>query len=322
MTGPAPAPLLRAVDDGRPDTARPVAPPTQAPRGVSRLENPAPTLPRPTLPNRLGVPRTPRTPDPLRPQDSTALETALETALSRDGHGQPLAPSARAALAQTLGRAVDDVRVVQNVHVPAALKEARADGLTVGRTVFLSPDTRLETPAGLALAAHEATHAIRHSEPSFVPQVLRRTGAAPTAHDEEAVALGTEHAVVREQAPVPGAAPASAQNAPRLPGLPAPWEPMPRWDDPEPARPIQSAPASPPPAPLPAAPPPNPTVPAWAHAAASDRPAPASPAPAAASGSPAVGRRAATPAQVDLDQVAREVYARLRDRLGDELRRL
>ncbi|WP_158263806.1 eCIS core domain-containing protein [Deinococcus arcticus] len=295
--------------------ARPVAPPTQAPR-ATRLDRPAPLVPRPAAPSRLGLPRA------ARPPTETALEEALDTALHRDGHGQPLAPSARAALAQTLGRAVDDVRVVQNVHVPAALKIARADGLTVGRTVFLAPDTRVDTPAGFALAAHEATHAIRHDQPTFVPQVLRRAGPGPTPQDEEAVALGTEHAVAREQRQTP-----PAPSAARLPGLPAPWEPMPGWDDPVGApRPAAPGPraeplASSPPS-LPAAPPPQPSVPAWAHAAASDRPHPGSPPPAAPASTPAVGRRVTAAPQVDLDQVAREIYARLRDRLGDELRRL
>ncbi|MFC6663519.1 eCIS core domain-containing protein [Deinococcus multiflagellatus] len=227
----------------------------------------------------------------------------------------------RAALGQTLGTGLDDVRVVQNVHVPAALNLAQADGLTVGRTVFLSPDTRLDTGAGMALAAHEATHAIRHQQPTFVPQVLRRQGAAPSPHDEEAVALGTEHATAREQAQARRPAPLDTPEAQRLPGLPAPWEPMPGWDDGA-ARQPAPAPAEPPAPPVQAAPPPNAALPTWAQAAAANRPAAGAPPPGAASSTPAVGRRAAAAPQVDLDQVAREVYARLRDRLGAELRRL
>ena len=52
---------------------------------------------------------------------------------------------------------------------------------------------------------------------------------------------------------------------------------------------------------------------------------PAAPAPAAAErqgDGAAVGRRAPVAAAVDLDQVAREVYARLRERLSTELRRV
>lgn len=63
------------------------------------------------------------------------------------------------------------------------------------------------------------------------------------------------------------------------------------------------------------------TSPLW-HAAATDR----APAPAAKPARPpedqAVGRRAQPRSSVDLDQVAREVYARLRERLSQELRRL
>jgi hypothetical protein len=70
-------------------------------------------------------------------------------------------------------------------------------------------------------------------------------------------------------------------------------------------------------------PPPAPAGGAWVHAAALDRPA--APAPAAAErqgDGAAVGRRAPSAPSVDLDQVAREVYARLRERLSTELRRV
>ncbi|MFW8627616.1 eCIS core domain-containing protein [Deinococcus sp. ME38] len=281
-------------------------------------------------PLRVGQPALPPVPrrhddgPPVSPTAPTTpvqrLSQALQAAVRHDGHGQPLAPGAQATLARLMGTSVADVRVVRNASVLPALQAARAEALTVGRTVFLSPDTRLDTPAGTALAAHEVTHALRRDQPSFVPEVLRRAPgpARPDAHDEEGVALATEHATY----------PASEPD--RRPAPPTAWEAR-SWetDSPAPAprpaaRPPTSAPARPAPESqpfLPGVPPPAPAGGAWVHAAALDRPA----APAAAErqgDGAAVGRRAPSAPSVDLDQVAREVYARLRERLSTELRRV
>ncbi|WP_189068634.1 eCIS core domain-containing protein [Deinococcus radiotolerans] len=242
--------------------------------------------------------------------------SALAHAAHRDGHGTPLAPGELAALRDVLGTSVADVRVIRRPEVAPALRAARADGLTLGDTVFLPHDLPLDRPAGLALAAHEFTHARRARDPLFVPSAL--THAAPQAADEEAVALATEHAAFEH---TPDPAPPR-----RAPGLPAPWEPLPTWSG-EPSlssgpRPgAARLPAAP--APRPSSPPPGPGAVPW-HAAAADRPAPAPPA-KAASRPPedqAVGRRAPQTAAVDLDQMARDVYARLREQLSQEMRRL
>ncbi|MVN85680.1 DUF4157 domain-containing protein [Deinococcus sp. HMF7620] len=302
-----PAPLGRAPAEVRPPPAR-LGPPTL---GKPRSASPLPS--QPVVPGTL-----------LEMPGQAPLAQAVQTAFQRDGHGQAFAPSVQAALQRTLGTDLGDVRVVQNVHVPAALKAAQAHGLTVGQTVFLAPETRLDTPAGLALAAHEVTHAVRHTRPNFVPEVLRRAAPQAQSHDEEGVALATEHAALREHTtrPDPVSVNWSRQGsqANRLPGLPAPWDAMPVWDEPASASTRHHA-APPAALPLPAAPPPQAGPTPWAHAAAADRPAPSSAPPPAAS-TPSVGRRVAPTPQVDLDQVAREVYARLRDRLGAELRRL
>ncbi|WP_155300097.1 eCIS core domain-containing protein [Deinococcus kurensis] len=289
-----------------------------------------------------GPPALRRLPRAARAPEQPVLK-ALEHALERDGHGTPFSPGEQDALRDVLGTSVADVRVVRRPEVAAALRAARADGLTVGETVFLPHDLPLGSAAGLALAAHEVTHARRAREPLFVPAALTRPdrrAAAPTASDEEGVALATEHAVSDLAGPVWGPARGPAGNgratagrgtdAPRrLPGLPAPWEPLPGWETAGPDAPVavpDRAPAASPvrtPAPLPVAAPPLPAAPAplW-HAAASDR----APAPAATPARPpedqAVGRRAQPRSSVDLDQVAREVYARLRERLSQELRRL
>ncbi|UBV44943.1 DUF4157 domain-containing protein (plasmid) [Deinococcus taeanensis] len=251
----------------------------------------------------------------------------MNEALHEDGHGTPMAPSLQSTLEQNLGTRVGDIRVVRNPRVPEALRAANADALTVDRTVFLSPDTDLSTPAGVALAAHEMTHALRATQPLFVPDVLRVPGApAAAVGNEEHVALATEWAVQARTVPSRSAVPVD-----RAPGLPAPWEPLPGWDAPSPParapravgamRPVSAEAQHFPDTHMPAAPA-QATPGAWLHAAANQRPQPTAPAPSApASKEQAVGRRAAPAAAVDLDQVAREVYARLRERLGNELRR-
>ncbi|MFC6803332.1 DUF4157 domain-containing protein [Deinococcus caeni] len=274
------------------------------------------------------LPPVPRRQDDGPPVSPTApatpvqrLSQALQAAVRHDGHGQPLAPGTQATLARLMGTSVADVRVVRNASVLPALQAARAEALTVGRTVFLSPDTRLDTPAGTALAAHEVTHALRRDQPSFVPEVLRRAPgpARPDAHDEEGVALATEHATY----------PASEPD--RRPAPPTAWEAR-SWetDSPAPAprpaaRPPTSAPTRPAPESqsfLPGVPPPAPAGGAWVRAAALDRPAAPAPAAERQGDGAAVGRRAPSTPSVDLDQVAREVYARLRERLSTELRRV
>ncbi|WP_291428801.1 DUF4157 domain-containing protein [Deinococcus sp.] len=264
---------------------------------------------------------------------------ALQAAVRQDGHGQPLAPGAQASLARLMGTSVADVRVIRNAGVTGALQAAQADALTVGRTVFLSPDTPLDSGAGRALAAHEFTHALRQKTAGFVPDVLRRAPARPDGSAEEAVALATEHASVHGPD-------GSSRSTPtrRLPGLPAPWEPLPwetvpsgpgqgdrpdrsPWGEVTPTREFQLPPASEDRRAL---------LPGLGlqsgglagpgglgnvvNAAATDRAKPQE-ARDTQAGAPPVGRRAQGAPSVDLDQVAREVYARLRERLSSELRR-
>ncbi|GGN41205.1 eCIS core domain-containing protein [Deinococcus daejeonensis] len=327
----APGPLDAAPERG----VRPV--PARLAPGTPLL---APDAPRRAAPGPQLLKAAP-TPGRTRTGTDQAVMAALEHALARDGHGTPLSPGEQDALRGVLGTSVADVRVVRRPEVKPALRAARADGLTVGETVFLPHDVPLGSAAGLALAAHEVTHARRARDPLFVPAALTRPTqpprpdasprpGRPAAVDEEGVALATEHAAFAQADP----ARQSRVDAPRrAPGLPAPWEPLPAWDAPDPAaRPSVSAdawapavPSAPAPvqsvsAALPAAPPPA-TSPLW-HAAATDR----APAPAAKPARPpedqAVGRRAQPRSSVDLDQVAREVYARLRERLSQELRRL
>lgn len=276
-------------------------------------------FPRPDFPARSGpalsVPAQPARPD---------LSHLSAQVLQADGHSTPLPLGVQEALQRTLGTSVRDIRVVRNAQVPALLSAANADGLAVDRTVFLPAHVDLTTPAGHALAAHEFTHALRRTQPGFTPDVVRRANpAAPSLAHEEELAVLTEHLAHQEAQDAPRASArtsslpltAGERRTPRDMSLPrAPIMPAPTRPEPAPVTPTSPARAS---APAP-----------QVHAADTNRPAPqppANPAPAPSKEREkdvAVGSRQSTTPQVDLDQVARDVYARLRERLGEELRRL
>lgn len=273
-------------------------------------------------------PDLPGRPGPVLPLPAQSARPDLADlgaqALRADGHGTPLPLAVQEALQRTLGTSVRDIRVVRNAQVPTLLSAANADGLAVDRTVFLPAHVDLTTPAGHALAAHEFTHALRRTQPGFTPDVVRRADpAAPSLAHEEQLAVLTEHLAHQEAQDAPWA---SARTS-SLP-LTARERRTPR-DMSLPRAPIMPAPTRPEPAPV------TPTSPARAsasapqvHAADTNRPTPqppSNPAPAPSKEREkdvAVGSRQSTTPQVDLDQVARDVYARLRERLGEELRRL
>lgn len=273
-------------------------------------------------------PDLPGRPGPVLPLPAQSARPDLAhlgaQALQADGHGTPLPLAVQEALQRTLGTSVRDIRVVRNAQVPALLSAANADGLAVDRTVFLPSYVDLSTPAGHALAAHEFTHALRRTQPGFMPDVVRRANpAAPSLAHEEELAVLTEHLAHQEARDVPRA-PARTSSLP----LTAREQRTPR-DMSLPRAPSMPAPTRPEVAPVTPSAPARTSAPApQVHAADMNRPAPqppANPAPAPSKEREkdvAVGSRQSTTPQVDLDQVARDVYARLRERLGEELRRL
>lgn len=323
------APSLTSPDarvwPGRESGLRPSVSPTEPPQAFPtpvwasspRVETTA--FSQPDLPGRPG-PVLPLPAQSARPD----LADLGAQALRADGHGTPLPLAVQEALQRTLGTSVRDIRVVRNAQVPALLSAANADGLAVDRTVFLPAHVDLTTPAGHALAAHEFTHALRRTQPGFMPDVVRRANpAAPSLAHEEELAVLTEHLAHQEAQDAPRAA-ARTSSFP----LTARERRTPR-DMPLPRAPIMPAPTRPELAPVTPAAPARTSSPApQVHAADTNRPTPqppSNPAPAPSKEREkdvAVGSRQSTTPQVDLDQVARDVYARLRERLGEELRRL
>lgn len=288
------------------------------------------------------------------PASQPQIPQLATEAIEAEGHGQPLPLGVQEALQHTLGTSVKNIRVVRNPQVGAALEQAKAEALTVDQTVLLPEDIDLETPAGHALAAHEYTHALRKTQPQFVPEVLRRqqqnASQSPVsaltkltkAQSEEEVALATEHAAHQEfsqQRGLSRPAPSSNQATQPYNGLPAPHEPMPFWSDQadqasslvntpswmvsekKEAAPAETASTD-------VMPPLSPDALAaqGIFAADRERPKPAASPPQQKpeqkeSDSPVGNKSGKTPSQ-DLDHLAHDVYNRLRDRLSDELRRL
>jgi len=225
-----------------------------------------------------------------------------------------------------------------------------ADAITVGDSVFLGAGQDEGTPAGLGVLAHELTHVARNRRPDFVPPIARSaerslgqegSPTVPPVSDEETLAttveahvrtaadqtrqaefaaVGEPPALTVEPGAVPDVSPAQTleRRRPAVPmppqgqtnwgGLPAPWEPLPDWVVTPPAATTSES---------------VPTVgDAYAPGGAGTEiqrageerslEAPAETATAA--------HPAATP-EADLDRLAQQVYARLKQRLSAERRR-
>ncbi len=266
----------------------------------------------------------------------------VERALAQPEAREPLPLQARARLAPLLGADVSGVHVVRDARAAEAVAEVGADALAVGDTVLLGAGQDLSSPQSLALLAHELTHVLRERQPGFVPASVRRQTRSARL-DEETLAERVEGQVrQRLQAARPAESPRPTAGAAPSPsewnGLPAPWDPMPHWEAPATNEaPRQAAPraAAAAPAPLasaPAAPAAAAPFASGARAASSARSVASSDSgsdSAGAGGSevaqgPAVGfdHRKTNRNAPDLDRLAVQIYAILKRRLSDEMRRI
>jgi hypothetical protein len=238
------------------------------------------------------------------------------------------------------------VRVYRGSLAEQITRNQAADAATTGDAILLAPGHHDETaPQTLGVLAHELTHVARQRTPRFVPPVVR--GRVGETADEEPLAEAVEahtRSAARAAGPAqpapaaPGAPPiaqpangrlgepptasaASAQNPDSWNGLPAPWEPLPNWVASawvEPAGAEQAAPPSPTAASAASSAGGGDTATAPAfQLAEQDRSIESTPAAAPASAAPAAG-----PVPPDLDALAKQVYAVLKQRLAAERRRL
>ncbi len=290
------------------------------------------------------APRTPPVPAPLavtpsptvaanEPESTATLPRQEAVAGTRTmPPPPPLAESTRRFLQPLVGIDPVDVAVHRGAAADEVAAQHQADAVTIGEEVFLSAGNDDERdPATRALIAHELTHVVRRRQPRFVPPI---TSDLPTGGESEEAVARTVEARVRRDAqaldaqpnpsepPSPAVVPQTspAQEPGDWGGLPAPWEPMPSWFadswSAPPASPAPGGPTEPAPTFAPAAESPPVVARAALNRAVEDAaPPPAAPAPAQQ------GNQQELPPQ-DVDALARQVYAVLRQRLAAERRRL
>jgi Domain of unknown function (DUF4157) len=130
--------------------------------------------------------------------------------------GDPVPPQAREALRPVLGAAVDALRLHDDRAADAIASRHNADAVSAGTDVFFRRGRlRLHERAGIALLAHEATHALEQARPGA--DWRRSTAAGRDA--EERRALSVERAILAGTtvAPPPArfaAAPSSSASSP------------------------------------------------------------------------------------------------------------
>lgn len=214
-----------------------------------------------------------------------------------------------------------------------------ADAVTVGEQIFIAATDEEQTPQAQGLLAHELTHVARSREPRFVPPLLRDLPAP--SFDEEQLASAVEARVIAaaepaqavepftravasprtadpaaSAAPTPAVTPPDQASPSTWNGLPAPWEELPDWFTAAAAPAPESAPPTPapPPAPAPAM---TPAAAPAVQLAEVGRSLESTPPLAAQGASP---EAPGTPPP-DLDQLARQVYTIVKQRLAIERRR-
>ena len=253
--------------------------------------------------------------------------------------------SVRRFLRPLIGIDPASVPTYRGAAAQLAAASYQAAALALDGSIVLADDAETTTPRGLALLAHELTHIARQRQPRFVPPALRRDQREQPEGSEEQLAEAVERQVAAlarvggearssllgtptsDALPAaPGAAwaapfghtsvePAGNASPVAAPpdkalwgGLPAPWEPLPSSlaATREPAAPAASAQR---------AGPSDEAVPRLAGLARATPPPP----PVASHTSAPTPARSTDP---DLDTLARQVYAALKQRLAAERRRM
>jgi hypothetical protein len=122
----------------------------------------------------------------------TALGAADITALL--GPGQTLEASVRSQLEAALGEDLGDVRVHTGLEAERLAASLEAHAFTIGRHVIMGEGSwETDTPEGLGLLAHEATHVVQAAQGR-----LHETDTPARLDQLEAEAYGREAAFVAE----------------------------------------------------------------------------------------------------------------------------
>ncbi len=262
----------------------------------------------------------------LAREDASAALTGSMSA------SEPPREGVRRRLRPLLGIDLADVRIHSDAPAQQLAQAYRADAIAIGTDIALAAGVAGDSPAAQGLLAHELAHVARSQRPRFVPPIAR---AAPAPADEEQLAELVEAQVgaivaqpttapdgwVAATASSPAHKPSPGQAAPeRLRdraswhGLPAPWEPLPAAI----ALPLAGT--------LPASTPAGDTA---VSAVTMSSTAAEPPVARAAQDRPALRAKSQAPppaaapsqAEPDLDALARQIYALLKQRLAAERRR-
>ena len=264
----------------------------------------------------------------------------------RGQRATPLRETTRRFLKPILGYDPVDVPVFRTPAAATVAAHYRAEAVTDGHSVVLSTTDSEATPRTLGLLAHELTHiAQQRVTTRFVPPAARssaahnssaetdaRTAEARTLTSAKAQMRGVGQPQVRIEPTLPPTTvdrqPPTREAQPpnnALPawnGLPAPWEQKPAWMYQPASAPVPTAASMPPPpAPKPAsraAAPPAAAAPAAVQLAETTRSKPAQ----SVIGEPNAVPEPPHAPEPDLDDLARQVYAMLKQRLATERRRI
>lgn len=245
-------------------------------------------------PQTASAPQAPARPPSARPRTVPPAPTPPPVTV------QAIASSARPWLEPIVGYDPTGTPVVTGAAATSAARRLSADAFAVQGVVVLAGAPEPSAPRTAGLLAHELSHL--HPQRRVSPAAP----APPSSDEEQAARVAETTATLRAARAAP-----ALHAAPRPEPwgeLPAPWEPLPDWlTAPRAAEgPLSLAPPAPRPA-IAASPPPPAPAPALA---ATDRPA----------AEPALAAEAPQPAP-DLDELARQVYGRLKRRLLLERRR-
>jgi Domain of unknown function (DUF4157) len=104
-----------------------------------------------------------------------------------------LSERSRRFLKPLTGMDVNNIRIQRDAQTREVTDVLKADALAVGETILLSDKYTDESPEALGVIAHEMIHVNRRQNPRFVPPMLQNVGSGLS--DEEALALNTESQV-------------------------------------------------------------------------------------------------------------------------------
>lgn len=278
---------------------------------------------------------------------SPAIDTTININVSQHGNmdemallalppPDPLPESTRRFLRPMLGIDPASARIYNGVAANQVAAAHQADAITIGDDIFLATGRAERTPQALGLLAHELAHVARRRVPRFIPALLQPHSSAIS--DEEPLAqlieAATEHEAQRyneaqwrvpsdEAASPHTAALGEALSSHQSPweNLPAPWEALPKWTGAATLQTPEPPAMRPSPVALQVAQPTRAALADDSNVQLASRSRNLAPTTQVRTGAPELTSQTSAHSEPDLDMLARQVYALLKQRLATERRR-